>query len=857
MTIDTPLLQPDTLPPAQELEQAIKKVMQFAVVHHQSDQFQEAEALYRAILQIQPNHLDAKHNLGLLIQNASQRLAHEHQQGLQGEAAENLTEGLEAHTQIKAQLKATRSAKQVKKKGTHADRVYAPDADEINSLIALYHQGKTIEVEALSRSLTTRFPLNATGWRVLGTVLHNQGRVAEALLCMQKTASFLPRDPIGHNNLGITLKDLGRFIESEVSLRRALALKPDYAEAHNNLGVTLKDLGRLAEAEVSLRQALALTPDYAEAHNNLGLTLNDLGRLVEAEVSLRQALALKPDLAEAHSNLGNTLKGLGRTAESESSLRKALELKPYFAEALNNLSLIQIREGRLAEAETSLRKALELKPYFAEAHSNMGLTLCELGLFSEAETSLRRALALKPDLAEAHNNLGHTLQNRNHTMEAMNSYRHALALKPNYAEAHSNLLFCLSSDVFVGPQQLYNEHLAFGEQFEAPLRADRQAHNNVKDPARCLQVGFVSGDLCGHAVASFLEPVLVFLAKKQTLSLHAYYTNTREDTVTQRLRAFFPHWNAVAGLSDAELATKIRADSIDILIDLSGHTAFNRLLTFARKPAPIQLSCIGYPATTGLQAMDYRLCDRKWLPPGEFDWQFTEKLAYLPCVSIFQPSPQAPPVNTLPALRHGFITFGSFNRINKLNDSVIVLWSLLLQAVPTARMVLGGIAPESQSDLTQSFARAGITPDRLSFFARSSMADYLAQHHQVDVCLDTFPYNGGTTTAHASWMGVPTLTLAGETPPSRVGARFMSHFGLNGFIASSIEDFVDKGRYWADHLPELAALRPLIRDQFNASEIGQPELFADHLETMLRAMWQRWCQDLPPVSFEIEKKIMD
>ena len=256
--------------------------------------------------------------------------------------------------------------------------------------------------------------------------------------------------------------------------------------------------------------------------------------------------------------------------------------------------------------------------------------------------------------------------------------------------AHSNLLFCLSHEEAISAQALFAEHCRFGEQFEGPLRANWPAHRNGRDPARCLQIGFVSGDLRNHPVAYFLEPLLAHLGASPALALHAYYNRAVEDSVSVRLRAQMKHWHRIAGLSDAALAEKISSDGIDILIDLAGHTAENRLLTFARKPAPVQVSWIGNPGTTGLSAMDYYLADRHFLPPGEFDGQFTEKLVYLPATAPFLPDDKAPPVNALPALNNGYVTFGSFNRISKLRPSAIALWARLLRALPSARMVLGG-----------------------------------------------------------------------------------------------------------------------------------------------------------------------
>jgi predicted O-linked N-acetylglucosamine transferase (SPINDLY family) len=307
----------------------------------------------------------------------------------------------------------------------------------------------------------------------------------------------------------------------------------------------------------------------------------------------------------------------------------------------------------------------------------------------------------------------------------------------------------------------------------------------------------------------------------------------------------------VVTLSNTALADRIRADSIDILIDLSGHTAGNRLLTFAEKPAPVQASWMGYPGTTGLRTMDYYFADRHFLPQDQFSSQFTEKLALLPASAPFMPDDSAPPINPLPAKANGYTTYASFNRLSKLTPSVVALWSRLLRENPTSRMVLGGMPPEGQyKSLIQWFADQDIARPRLEFHTRCDTATYLALHHRVDICLDTFPYTGGTTTAHALWMGVPTITLAGSTPAARQGAAILGHAGLAEFIASDAADFERKGRYWAANLDALANLRASLRDRYSRSVMQRPDIIVQGLEVALRTMWQRWCQGLPPESFE-------
>jgi predicted O-linked N-acetylglucosamine transferase (SPINDLY family) len=441
--------------------------------------------------------------------------------------------------------------------------------------------------------------------------------------------------------------------------------------------------------------------------------------------------------------------------------------------------------------------------------------------------------------------------------KAQISLQRGIALNPGYYDkedgllVHSNLLFLMSHDSELPAEALFAEHCRVGDCFEAGLRETRPQHSNDPNPDRRLRVGFVSGDFHNHTIACLIEPVMRLLGRYAGVELHAYYSNTVEDDVTHRLRASVHHWQPVAGLSDEELARKIMDDAIDILIDLSGHTMLNRLRTFARKPAPIQISWCGYPGTTGLQAMDYYLADRKWLPPGQFDRQFTEKLLYLPATVPFQPHAAAPPVNPLPALTNGHLTFGSFNRLGKINASTIQLWSQLLNAVPNATLLIGGMALDArQPALLAQFAAHGIARERLSFHPRCAIETYLGLHHRIDLCLDTHPYSGGTTTNHALWMGVPTLTLAGHTPAARQGAALMGHLGLDQCIAADAADFLAKGIYWSEHLPELAELRAGLRERCARSPVQQPEVIVAALERTLRHVWRRWCQHLPPESFD-------
>ncbi|MDP2001014.1 MAG: tetratricopeptide repeat protein, partial [Rhodoferax sp.] len=541
-----------------------------------------------------------------------------------------------------------------------------------------------------------------------------------------------------------------------------------------------------------------------------------------------------------------------RFKQALDNARRAVELLPNDAAVFNNLGNIYFKLERFEEAECNFRKALTIAPEYAKALFNLASLLRFNHKLDESEDCCRRALAVEPAYTNAHIALGYTLELQARLPEAHASYKAALALAPDMAALHTDMLHLMSLDVEVTQEQLFAEHLAFGDHFEAPYRGKSQNFANIKDPDRQLRIGFVTGDLNNHALANYLEPLFEFLVQKPLLALHIYYTKSLEDEVTRRFKAHLPIWNLVGDLSEDELASKIRVDGIDILIDLAGHTVLNRLMTFARKPAPVQVSWLGYLGTTGLQAMDYFVADTFWIPPGQLDWQFTEKIAYLPAAMVFQPNAHASAINELPALTAGKITFGSFNRHNKINDAVIVLWSMLMHKVPDSCMVLVAIPTEFQERVIHGFEQAGVERHRLTFFGRTSQVDYLTLHHHVDFCLDTYPHGGGATTAHAAWMGVPTLCLIGDTPASRFGATEMHHLGLDGFIATSIEEFVEKGCYWAANTEELSTLRQSMRIRFNESALGQHRAFSDNFEAMLRAMWSGWCNDLPIESLQIE-----
>ncbi len=661
----------------------------------------------------------------------------------------------------------------------------------------------------------------------------------------------------------------GQAQQAEQLWHAILQQVPNHAAANYCVGMLNVQSRRPFDALSFLLAALRADPQVPDYWLGYLEALLLCGRIDEAT----QALALGRQHGLAGGGVDDFAKRLGQasaacnerallaamargdTAAAQALARTLTGLSPEHGLPWKVLGALLWADGCTVEGLAAMQTSALLLPDDAEAHCNLGLTLSKLSRFEEAETHLRRALDIDPEFSIAHYRLGMTYSLQGRLAEAQVSLRRGIALRSNYAQGedaqnYSNLLFILSHDATVDADSLFAEHRLFSEVFESGLSASWPAHANERDPERRLKIGFVSGDLYEHSVGQFLEPVAMHLALRPDLELHAYCTHTVEDALSRRLHALFKSWNPVEALSDTAFAGKIMDDRIDVLIDLSGHTGHNRLPVFARKPAPVQISWLGYPGTTGLNAVDYYLADRRWLPPGQFDRLFTERLAYLPDRWAFKPHAAAPAVGPLPALASGYLTFGSFHRLGKINSSTIRLWSQLLLALPQATMLVLGVPVDGpEKRLLDEFAAHGVEPNRLTFHGRCTMDVYLAFHNQVDIALDTLTYAGATTTMHSLSMGVPTLTVAGATSQARAGAGILANVGLDQFIAADAADFLAKARYWAEHLTELAELRAGLRARLACSPAGQPALIAAHFASALRHMWRRWCAGMPAESF--------
>ncbi len=635
----------------------------------------------------------------------------------------------------------------------------------------------------------------------------------------------------------------GRLREAEAIYRQILQIEPDQPDALHLLGVIAHHMGRHQIAVEQIRKAIALNPNVAEFHNNLGEAYRALGMNHEAVEGYRRALALKPGFAEAHYNLGIQLSDQGLIEDAITSYRNALVCNPQYAEAHNNLGNALLGQGQEEEAVACYRRALDIKPDYAAAHNNLGNACKAQGRLEEAIECYQRALALTSDYAEAHVNLGNALCEQGSIEEALACYRRALTIKPHFAEAHSNLLLALHYHPVEDPALLFDLHREWNDKYAKSLAAMIAPHPNRCGTDRPLRIGYVSADFRRHPVGYFLKPVLA-AHDRSRFELFCYSMVGKEDDFTAEIQASAGTWRNITGMSDENVAATIRNDGIDILVDLSGHTAGNRLLVFAGKPAPIQVAWIGYVDTTGLDTMDYLLAD-DFVSPPEGAQSFTEQLVKLPGSYLcYEPPKYAPPVSSLPALLSGHLTFGCFNNLSKVSGEVVVLWSRILRELPGSRLVLKTKSlndQHAQERYRQLFLAQGIQPGRVDLLGSSPHVELLNHYGRIDMALDPFPYTGGLSTCEALWMGVPVITLVGSTFLSRIGGSLLTHAGLTEAVTCSPAQYVERAVKLGKDLEHLSRMRLGLRARVAAS-LCDAETFVHNLERAYQAMWRRWCE---------------
>ncbi|MGC2048361.1 MAG: tetratricopeptide repeat protein, partial [Gallionella sp.] len=608
----------------------------------------------------------------------------------------------------------------------------------------LFNAGRLAEVETQAQLMVEQYPSCAPAWKLLGVSMHLQGK--NSLPALRRSVELNPIDAMAHSNLGNVLKDLGQFDDAVASYRRALKLKPDLAGIHYNLGLALTDLKQFDESAASYRRVLALQPDNAEAHCNLGNALCELGKHQLALASYHQALALKPKYAEAHNNLGSALKELGQFEHAAESFRRAFEIKPDFAVAYFNMGNLLRDWGQFEEAVVNYRRAVKINTNFAEAHNNLGVSLQHLGQLEEAVECYRHALELNPDYAYAHSNLGHALREFGQLDDALESYRRALEIKKDFTGAYSSLVFTLNYSAHFSSSYRFEEARRYGRMVSALAGRPFTAWKCAAIPER-LKVGLVSGDLRNHPVGYFLESLLAHIDPSR-IELIAYPTDIKTDALTARIKPFFSAWKPLTRLGDKDAANLIHSDGINVLIDLSGHTANNRLPIFAWKPAPIQASWLGYFATTGIAEMDYVLGDKWTLPEGEEHHFVEEGWQMGGALSCLTPPQEDIKVEESPALLNQSVTFGTLNNLAKMNDKVVACWARILNSVPNSRLYLNTKSLRDEglrNSVVKRYATHGIPENRLILESTIGRFAALSSYNKIDIALDPFPYPGGTS----------------------------------------------------------------------------------------------------------------
>ena len=604
--------------------------------------------------------------------------------------------------------------------------------------------------------------------------------------------------------------------------------------------LALHEQGNLSAAEKAYKKSIKTDGSLAEAYNNLADVLSNRGQLGEADACYKKLIRLRPGFAAAYFNRGHVLAEMGRQEAAVASYDKAIELDPPFVLAHLNRGNALRKLGKPREALRDYDEAVRLKPDFAVGYCNRGNVLMELGKLREALRDYDEAVRLKPDFAEAYKNRGNLLRDLGKPQEAVESYENSIRYRPGYLTPHSNLLATLNYIPRVAAEYALATAHSFGRLVTEKAKSPFETYRCLSTPER-LKVGFVSGDLRNHPVGYFLETVLARINPNK-IELIAYPTTSEMDDLSERIKSSFEGWKPVDRLSDQTAAEVIHDDGVHILLDLSGHSGNNRLPLFGWKPSPIQVSWLGYWATTGLNEMDYLIGD-PYVTPPEDEQHFTETIWQLPETRwCFSPPDVEVEITAPPALKNGYVTFGCFNNFAKINNDVIEMWARVLRKTPSSRLLLKSIQYLDQSigeSVIQSFKARGIGPEFIKLEAVEVREKYFKAYNRVDIALDPFPFNGGTVSVEGLWMGVPVLTLAGNSLVSRQGAGIVMNAGLSDWIADDEEEYIYKATQFASNLENLATLRAGLRSQVLKSPVFDAQRFAQNFENALWKMWKR------------------
>lgn len=676
-----------------------------------------------------------------------------------------------------------------------------------------------------------------------GKSLHQEGRLKDAWEIYEEILRRSPKEADALHLSGVIANLSGLHEDALRRIGEALQVDPRNAVFHVNYGNALLALGRSAEAEAAFRQAIKVEPRFASAHYNLANLLLDAGKSDDAIAEYDQTVVHEPRHFGALLALARLMAQRKQWPQCVALSRRALDIQPAEDELLRLTATGYYKCGRYGDAMNIVERLLGLRPGDAALIAYKADIAAHMSQYDEAISCFQQALRIDPENAEAVNGLGDTLIQVGRPDEAIEVLRQGIVSCPGRADLFSDYLFMLNYKEDALPEFYVEEHRRWDQLFGRP--APRVFHN-VPNPDRRLRVGYVSADFRSHSVSYFIEPIIERHNRKG-FSVHCFSSTARADSVTERLRSKVDTWHDVAGVSDEELADLISTSQIDILVDLAGHTGANRLGVFARKPAPVQISYLGYPNTTGLSAIDYRISDREADPPGVGDAWNTETVLRLPdCFHCYRPPEHQTAISNPPCAERGYVTFGSFNVLSKISDSTLRAWARILGAVPKSRLFIktrGLTEAVHREMLAARMEKFGIAADRLDLSpGETDHAAHMQRYREVDIALDTFPYNGTTTTCDALWMGVPVVAIAGNRHAARVGSSLLKAAGLDELVADDIDDYVDLAIGLATDVGRLAALHGSLRERLRTSPLMDEERFTRNIEVLYRESWQRWCK---------------
>ena len=720
---------------------------------------------------------------------------------------------------------------------------------EIDAAVQFHQSGQLEKARVIYERILENYPNHPDSLHLLGVLYHQSGKNDIAVDLINKAIKIDPEQSVFYNSLGSTLNDLRHIDEAIICYQKAINLKPDYAEAFCNLANTFRYEGNVHEAIECCEKAIQSSPDFVEPYYLMGNLFLDQGMLDQAITCYQNTVRLNPGMAEAYCNMGNALQAQSRYDEAIACYEKSTRLNPDLAEVLSNMGSALKELGRIGEAAACYEKAVKLKPDYAEAFNNMGNLFESLGKLDEAAANYRKAADLKPDFAEACSNMGNVFKAQGNITGAITCYKKAIVLNPDYDRAHSNLLFAMHYEPSIGPDAIFSESLAWRRRHGAPgvngFGANSFDHNS-RSTSKRLRIGYVSPDFRVHSVSYFFLPLLIAHDRNE-VEVFCYAEVKRPDHMTDRIRELSDYWRTTVGLGDDAVAQQIFQDRIDILVDLAGHTANNRLRVFARKPAPVQVTWLGYPGTTGLPVMDYRLTDEIADPEGDGDEYYSETLVRLKDGFLcYLPPDGASGVSSLPVLKSGGITFGSFNNLPKVNERVIEVWSQILLQVSGSSLLLKSKSLADKSTKRRYmdlFIKNGVTSDQIKMLPKtSSISEHLDFYNRVDIGLDPFPYNGTTTTCEALWMGVPVVTLRGDRHSARVGSSILTRVGLEELITVNEEEYVSRAVGLAGVPDRLKKLKAGMRQRMMESPLCDSKAFARAVEGVYRRIWKSFCE---------------